>query len=101
MYSFNRIVTLANGVNTPKAVGFSMELTGYLNKTYGLNLRCGLEMFGKNTIHWQFDVDGLDKIAAVNARLLEDKAYWSMLEKGREFWLEGSQRDSIVNFVTK
>jgi hypothetical protein len=96
MYTFNRTVTINSGVNTPKAVGFSVELTGYLNKTYGLNLRCGMELFNKSTIHWQFDVDGLDKIAAINQRLLEDKSYWAMLEKGKEYWVEGSQRDTIV-----
>lgn len=97
MYTFQRTVQLVNTLSTPKAVGFSLELTGYLNKTYGLNIRSGLELFNKNVIHWQFDTDGVDKITAINAKMLEDRTYWAMIEKGKDYWLDGSQRDVIVS----
>ena len=35
--------------------------------------------------------------AKLNGKLIEDKAYWAMVEKGKDFWLDGSMRDSVVN----
>ena len=100
MYNFTRTVTIRNGASTTKAVGFAMELTGYINKTYNVNIRCGMEMFGGANIHWQYDQDNLDKISALNAKLFEDKAYWGMIEKAKDFFVDGSMRDSIVNYPT-
>jgi len=64
MFHFTRTATLRNAAVTPKAIGFAMELTGYINKTYGLTCRCGMEMYGKQNIHWQLEIDSLDKLAA-------------------------------------
>jgi hypothetical protein len=100
MYCFTRTVTLKNATIAPKAIGFSMELTGYLNKTYGMNIRCGMELFGGHQIHWQFDIDSLDKISALNQKIVEDKNYNAVLEKGTEFWLPGSLKDCIVMYPT-
>ena len=99
MYSFNRVVALHNAAVMPKAMGFALELTGYLNKTYGLNMRCGAQMFGTANMHWHFDFDSLDKIAEINARLSEDKTYWGMLDKAKDYWLPGSMEDTIVSFM--
>ena len=98
MYSFSRHATLINASVTPKAIGYSMELTGYVNKTYGINMRVGMEMFGQGRIHWTFDFDSLDKLSALNAKLIEDKQYWAMLEKGREYWVDGSLKDVVVMY---
>lgn len=95
---FKRVATIATAANTPKAMGFAMELTGYLNKTYNINLRVGMEMFGGLNLHWFYEVDSLEKITALNMKLMEDKSYWAMLEKGKEFWIDGSLKDSIVMY---
>jgi hypothetical protein len=100
MYTFHRTLTLQNGAQTPKAIGFAMELTGYVNKTFGLNMRCGMEMFGGLNMHWQFDVDSLDKLSALNTKLMEDTKYWTMVEKGKEYFLNGSLKDTVVMFPT-
>ena len=98
MYHFTRTVTLRNAAVTPKAIGFAMELTGYLNKTYNLTARCGMELYGSMNIHWHLESDSLDKLSALNGKLIEDKNYWSMIEKGKEYWLDGSLKDTVVNF---
>lgn len=98
MYVFRRVTTISNAANTTKAIGFAMELTGYISKTYGINLRLGMEMFGSLNLHWQFETDSLDKITVIQQKMMEDKNYWSMLEKGKEYWLEGSLKDSIIMY---
>jgi hypothetical protein len=98
MYSFTRTATLQTASLQAKAIGFSMELTGYLNKTYGVNLRCGAEMFGGLQICWQMDIDSLDKMTQLFQKTMEDKNYMSMLEKGNEFWVPGSVKDTVVMY---
>lgn len=98
MYSFTRTASLHNAAVAPRALGFGIELAGYLNKTYNLKLRCGLEMFGTANIHWQFDVDTLDALAELNKRLFDDKAYWAMLDKVKDLWVPGSMRDTVVQY---
>jgi len=98
MYRFTRYATLQNTAVVPQAIGWSMELCGYVNKTYKVNLKAGMEMFGGLNIHWEVEIDSLDKLAEINAKLISDKAYLSMIEKGKEFWISGSLKDQIVNF---
>jgi hypothetical protein len=38
----------------------------------------------------------LDKITAINAKMMQDRDYLAMLEKAKALWLEGSYKDSIV-----
>ena len=96
MYRFMRKTTLKNGAYTPLAMGFATEVVGYLNKSYGINLQCGMEMFDSCTIHWHFDTDSLEKISDVNMKLMQDKGYWAMLDKVKDIWVNGSVKDSVV-----
>ena len=100
MYRFTRYATLHNAVVVPQAIGWSMELCGYINKTYKVNLKAGMEMFGAMNIHWEFEIDSLDRLSELNTKLVSDKTYFAMLEKGKEFWVPGSLKDQIVNFPT-
>lgn len=100
MYRFTRTVTLKNATIAPRAIGFAMELTAYLNKTYGTNMRCGMEMFGGLNMHWHFEVDNLDKISELFKKSVEDKTYNQMLEKGTDYWISGSLKDTVVMFPT-
>lgn len=97
MYVFRRSVTIQAAALTPKAVGFAMEVTGYINGKYNLNMKSGIELFGGLNLHWQFESDSLDKMSAINSKLFEDKAYWQLLEKGKDFWVPGSLKDTIIN----
>jgi hypothetical protein len=98
MYRFTRTVTLQNATVLPQAIGWVMELNGYLNKNYKVNLKSGMEMFGSLNIHWEMEIDSLDKLSELNTKLISDKAYFQMLEKGKEFWINGSLKDQVVNF---
>lgn len=98
MYRFTRTATLNNAAYTPMAMNFATEVCGYLNKTYKLNMKVGMEMFGDLKLYWQFEVDSLENLAAVNTKLMQDKTYWAMLDKTKEIWVHGSLKDTVVNF---
>jgi hypothetical protein len=72
----------------------------YFNKIYKIPLKVGVELFGNLNIHWEFELDSLDKMSELNTKLLSDKAYVQMLGKGKDFWVAGSVKDQIVNFLT-
>jgi hypothetical protein len=99
MYRFIRTARPRTTANLAPAMMWAGEVTAYVNKTYALNLKYGAELFGKGRVHWHFDADSLDKITAVNAKMLQDRDYQGLLEKGKALWLEGSQKDSIVIIV--
>ena len=96
MYRFIRTATVKNAALTPSAMGFATELTGWINKTFETNLVVGLEHFGGLRIHWHMDVPNLQTVEEINTRLTNDKDYWNWLERGKEFWVEGSLHDFIV-----
>jgi hypothetical protein len=100
MYRFTRYATLQNAAIVPQAIGWSTELCGYLNKTYKLPLKAGVELFGNLNVHWEFEMDSLDKMSELNTKLLSDKSYLQLLEKGKDFWVAGTVKDQIVNFLT-
>ncbi|HEX8790989.1 MAG TPA: hypothetical protein VF765_08545 [Polyangiaceae bacterium] len=93
-----RRATVRNVADLPAVVGWSMELNGYVNKTYDIHLKTGLELFGTPTVHWHFETDSLDKISALNQKLLQDRTYIAMLEKAKPYWMDGSLKDEIVQF---
>jgi len=99
MYRFIRTARARTHANIAPAMQWAGEATAYINKNYSLNLKYGMELFGKGRIHWHFDADSLDKITATNAKMMQDREYLALLEKGKALWLEGSYKDSIVVIV--
>lgn len=99
MYHFIRTVTVKLAVDYPAALQFAGAVSAYLNKTYSLNMKFGIETFGTSNIHWHFDTDSLDKISAVNTKLMQDQEYLGLLEKAKGLWVEGSLKDTLVRIV--
>ena len=99
MYRFTRKVTVKTVAAVPAALQFCGEVAAHLNKTYGLGMKTGIEMFGHNRVYWFYDADSLDAIAQLNARLMLDSPYWEMIEKAKQLWLEGSATDRIVKLL--
>jgi hypothetical protein len=100
MFTFTRKATLINAAYTSSGIGWAMEVTGYLNKTYNLHMKAGMQMFGGLALYWQFDVDSLDKLSALNTKLVQDKTYLAMLDKAKDLWVPGSLKDVVVNYPT-
>lgn len=98
MYRFIRKATIVNAAVVPAATSFGMEVSGYLTKTYGIQVKTGMMMFGHLNMHWHFDIDSLDKLGELNTKLIQDKNYTAMLAKAKDFWVDGSLKDQVVMF---
>jgi hypothetical protein len=99
MFRFTRTVTVKLAVNIPAALQWATEVTAYLNKAYALDMKFGIEIFGEGKIHWYIDTDSLDKLTAINGKLMQDREYNGLLEKARSLWLEGGLKDTVVKIV--
>ena len=99
MFRMIRTATVKTASKSGAAMQLAGEITAYLNKTYSLNMKFGMEIFGAGKIHWHLETDSLDKSTAINAKLMQDRDYQALLEKGQGLWLEGSLKDTLVTIV--
>lgn len=99
MFRMIRTATVKTASRSAAAMQFAGEITAYLNKTYSLNTTFGMEIFGASKIHWHLETDSLDKITAMNAKLMQDREYQALLQKGQDLWLEASLKDTLVAIV--
>jgi hypothetical protein len=99
MFQFIRTVEAKNAAMLPAALQFAAEVTTYVNKTYALGLKYGMEVFSGATLHWHFQTDSLDKITAIHTKLLQDRDYGEMLTKAKDLWVDGTFKDTIVSIV--
>ncbi|HET7825492.1 MAG TPA: hypothetical protein VFK90_09160 [Anaeromyxobacter sp.] len=98
MFQFVRKVTPKNGAAVPGALAFAAEVTGYLNKAYGIDIKFGIQLFGPPQLFWQFETDSIDKMTMLNAKLMQDRAYLALLQQAKDLWLDGSLEDAVVSF---
>ncbi|HEX7375107.1 MAG TPA: hypothetical protein VF277_09035 [Steroidobacteraceae bacterium] len=99
MYRFERKITVRNVADMPAAMQFASDVTDYLNKNYGLQMKYGAEGFDKHRVHWFYDFDSADKSAALGTKLLQDQQYVGLLNKAKDLWLDGSLEDTFVNLA--
>ena len=99
MFQFIRNVIPKNGALVPAALQFAADVSAHVNKTYAINLRYGIQLFGPPRVDWEFESDSLDKMSALNAKLMQDREYLKMLDRAKELWVEGSLVDTIVSFA--
>ncbi len=96
MYRFIRTAVVKTGASQPLALQYASEVTSYVKKAHGLDLKYGLELFGEARVHWHFDIDSVDKALAANAKLMQDREYAGLLERGKALWTEGTMKAAIV-----
>jgi len=99
MYRFTRSIAVKEASRFPAAVQFTTELCGYLDKTYGLKLKFGIELFGSAQLHRHLDAESMDALHAINAKLLQDRQYIAMLDKVKDLFVEGSLKDTIISLL--
>ena len=99
MLRFIRTGTVKTAALTPKAMGYAMELTGWLNKKYDVNIQVGGELFGSLKVHWHMEMPDLATIEEFNKKIMQDSEYWAFLDKGNDFWVEGSLKDTVVSIM--
>ena len=99
MYRFIRSAIPRNASQVPAALQFSAHVCEHLNHAYGLNMRAGIELFGKGRLHWHYEAETIDQMTATNRKLMADKAYLALLEKYSAIWLEGSMQDQVISLL--
>jgi hypothetical protein len=99
MYRFIRTALLCNAADIPAALQFAAEVTAHLNRTYGLNMKAGIELFGRPRLHWHDDVSSVDAMTAVNQKLMTDATYQALLVKNNHLWLQGGMKDRLVSLI--
>ena len=97
MYQFIRNVTPRNAAAVPAALQFANDITGYLNGTYGINLKCGIRLFGPPVLFWEFETESVDKAIGLNGKLMQDREYLKMLDRAKDLWVAGTMEDMIVS----
>ena len=83
----------------PDAIKMGMSVIEHLRKEYGMSLTMGMELYGQSKLHYYNDFDSLDKVAEMQSKLGQDKAYLSIVEAGRNLFLEGSLHDKLVRLL--
>ena len=97
MYRFIRTVTVRHNAALPSALKFASEVTAHIKKHYDIAMMFGAELYGSPKVHWHFDIDSLDKMQQLNAKLMVDREYLGLLDKFKENWVEGSMKDTLVS----
>ncbi len=99
MFQLIRTVEAKNAAALPAALQFAAEATAYVNKTYALNVQYGVESFAGAVLHWHLQTDSIDKLTALNAKLMQDREYGALLMKAKDLWVDGTFKDTVVNLL--
>lgn len=99
MIAFVRTAGVLPG-KTRAAIGFAHEVAAYMKSAYGVDLEV-LRPIGGNPqrIAWSARYKDLAALEAVNAKSLDDKGYWAIVNKGSDHFVAGSMHDTIWQTV--
>jgi len=97
MYRFMRTATIKTFADFPAALQFATDVTSYMNKNHSVNMKFGFEVYGEHRIHWHFDSESPDKLRDINAKIIKDREYWGIVKKAKDVFVEGSQKDMLLN----
>lgn len=97
MYRFTRSVQAKNAAYVAPAMAFAADICAYVNKTHNANMRFGIEVFNRARIHWFMEMDSIDQSLAMNKALLKDAEYQKKLEAGKDLWVKGSMKDTLIS----
>ena len=80
-------------------IRFAKEIAEYINAKYApVSVQVYTELFGNvDTIHWYVDYKDLATVESINTKLLADQGYWAIVNKGMEFFVDGSFRDCLIS----
>lgn len=99
MYRFIRTAIPRNAAHIPAALQFAGEVTAHLNRTYGVKMQAGIELFGKGRLHWHFEAPSIDQMTEMNRKLMTDATYQALLDKSNHLWIEGSMKDRVISLL--
>ncbi len=99
MIHFVRTAGIAPG-KTATALGFAREVSAHMKASYGVEIEV-LRPIGGNPqrVAWTARYKDLAAMESVNLRLLDDKAYWTLVNQASDNFIAGSIHDAIWQSV--
>lgn len=99
MHLFIRSVRAKHAASVPPAIRFASGICDYVNKTYHVKMRFGVEVFGHPKINWMIDFESVDAALAMNQKMMADPEYHALLEKANDLWVMGSMKDRLIRMA--
>ncbi|MBT4266047.1 MAG: hypothetical protein HOK67_08270 [Deltaproteobacteria bacterium] len=88
----------ARGTETMNAIAWAKEISDFTKKYEGASsVNFYMNSFGEiSTVHWFADYEDLATFDKVQKQILEDPKFFEMLEKGKDYVVEGSAYDTVM-----
>ncbi len=99
MFLFIRTVQFNTSASAPAAVQFGRDAAAYLNKKYAVGAQYGVEAFSEPRLYVLFQTESVDKLVALNGKLMQDPEWLGILNKAKDLWVDGSLKDRLVQLL--
>lgn len=101
MYVFTRSIRLGGSGKIRDAMTWSLELTEKINQISETRFSLWSPLFSANamSLSWATQVDELEELEAVDAKLMADDSYVSMIDRGTAFNSGDQVDDALVSYV--
>ncbi len=88
----------ARGTEIMNAIAWAKEISDFAKKYEGASsVNFFMNSFGDvSTVHWFADYDNLASFEKVSGQIREDQKFFEILEKGKDFVVEGSAYDTVM-----
>lgn len=98
MYRFQRSGQVKNG-KLLEAIKWAKEITEFINTKYSqVSLQAYTGIFGDpHTVYWYSDYKDLATLESVLAQLTSDQDYSAIINKGVEFFIDGSFQEKLMS----
>jgi hypothetical protein len=95
MIAFHRTASIAPG-KTASAISFARDIAAYMKEAYSVHLDVQLPVGGNpQRIAWSTEYKDLASFEAVQTKLLTDKHYWDVVNRGADNFLAASINDNL------
>ena len=100
MYRLLRVSRCKMG-KVREAIQLGNETTRYVTEKYPeTKIQMFIETFGALVnVYWSLDFESLSVWEDVNKRMMADEAYWAVLSKVPDVFIEGSNEDKLLRSV--
>jgi hypothetical protein len=100
MFRFHRTARASRG-KFLEAVQWSKEIASYISDNYApVSVQAFVEQFGDTgRVHWYSDHEDLAAIEKLNAQLLADQEYGTMVNNAADLFIEGSIHDTVMQSI--
>jgi membrane-bound lytic murein transglycosylase MltF len=99
MFRFHRTAVLSPSANLAEAARFAKEISEYTSRKYGLKVECGLQMFGRPSLHWFCDAEDINELTGTLAKFYGDAEYMALVDRMKDHYVPGTLQDMLVRLI--